>query len=248
MKQIHFWVLIGLAVVCAAEAHAETQEWRGLPLSALYLSASGDSSWLKEAQRLDVDVAPGLDLQGLGASSFDQDKELDFNLDRAGADPRGEYQAYVKMDRQVGRVFNLSLAVAMLKQPGQPSGAAVSKDKFRLTSPMAPALGESLAEDVQLWAVSAGVDWRVFKRQGVHLGYMYGVDPLTGLAQSMPASPGFGEKQSFDLGYIYDLNGLYLSLGYVYSIQPDMEGEFKPDRSETQTTDSAVYLRFQLRF
>ncbi|MBW1713788.1 MAG: hypothetical protein JRJ59_11635 [Deltaproteobacteria bacterium] len=235
-------LVLGLGLVGAAQA----QDSRTLTLGSLLLS-SRNASWLERSEPLTQPTVLGLDqslLLNLNSTFFDtlepdgsKPKLLPLNeFDGLGSNPLRRRQSHLNLDRRVGQVFNVSVALSNIKAPGRStSGGQRTMSIGSGSAGRQPRQGAG----TDLWAVALEVDWWTFKRHGLHVGYLYGADPLTRELDNLRP-----EKQSIDLGYSYDLDGLYLNLGYVYSFSPVLSS----GGDSRTTTDSTVYLRFQLHF
>ena len=212
---------------------ALAQDGRTLTLGSLRLS-SGEDSWFG--------TSPASDLLKYGApchtilskrpflSEPGYLSQQDFNA----PDTFGSLNSSYMLNRKVGRVFNLSVMLSNIKQPVSTSSASA----ITAMSGRAGASGErARTNGTDLWALDVGLEYRNPSGHGVHLGYLYGTDPLTReLDADRP------DKQGVDLGYSYDLDGFYVNLGYVYTFGQLWTG------SREEISDSAFYLRFQLRF
>ena len=239
MKREHFnisWLgVLILSLVLAAPALG--QERRSLSISSLRLS-SGEPSWLGRDNGLDG-VTPTLNLSsGLldGEAPYLPGGDYDF-LTPGGSSALGgleEFGSKLSIDHRVGRVFNLSVALSSIRQPDLSTGAGRRSMAVSSTQPRS----REKSGAGELWSLDVGLEWLSSSGHGVHLGYLYGADPLTGEAEVDLA-----EQQSVALGYTYDLDWLYVNLGYVYSF-----GSVWTQRSADSGADSALYLRFQLRF
>lgn|GEM_PF-3200306 len=214
-------------------------DFRPLRLSSLYLATGEAPLWIEPSESRDF-FQPQFKLS-------DQIKDP-ISLE---ATNQREYQAYVNVDRRFGRVFNLSLAAAKIKEAGSTGGFGPGPGPsgggdLRPARALAPTERSGSVQDSDLWAVALGLDMLVLGNQGFRLGYLYGTDPLSGWSGNL--EPDGDERQSLDVGYVYDLDGLYLSMGYVYSFGPLFEEETSGRGAADSSVDSTVYLRFQLRF
>jgi len=239
VKKQHFnlcrvW-LVGLALLVSAPAAA--QDGRSLSINSLRLS-SGEATWLGGSNHLEG-VTPTLNLNSklLGAGSSYRllpDDDLLAEKESAGFGGLEYFGSRLNIDHRVGRVFNLSVALSSIKQPDLSTGTG--RRTMAISSPTVRSRERGGAGD--LWSLDLGLDWLSSSGHGVHLGYLYGADPLTG-----EANADLAEQQAVALGYTYDLDWLYVNLGYVYSFGPVWT-----QREGDSGADSTLYLRFQLRF
>ena len=210
------------------------QDVRTLTLGSLRLSA-GENAWLGAHNDLYSDILTyssfTLPALSLGSSSFEP-----WYLspgDQAILESVGSAESSYLVKQRVGQVFNLSVALSNMKNLGLATSSGMRTMSARAGStPERSATGGS-----DLWALDLGLDYRDPSGHGLHLGLLYGADPLT--REVDLSDP---ERQGFDLGYSYDLDGFYVNLGYVYTFSPVWTS------AREDTPDSAFYLRFQLHF
>ncbi len=213
---------------------ASAQDVRTLTLGSLRLS-SGEVSWLGSLERsMEFDLGGSLYLD----QAFDNTPSLleirrPFKDELSGLETIGLGSSSLNLKQKIGRVFNLSVALSNIKLMRSSSPSNVRS----MTGTAGPDPDRPGTAQSDLWALDLGLDYRDPSGHGVHLGYLYGTDPLTREADM--AQP---DKQGVDLGYSYDLDGFYVNLGYVYTF-----GQFWAGDREG-TSDSAFYLRFQLHF
>lgn len=167
-------------------------------------------------------------------------------FEQVGENPLGESRGRIRLNHRLSPGLNLFVAMAPLQRQRPASGVAQSNRPLLGTSsavPTAPTAASSI--DRPDMALSLGVDWWIEQSQGLRIGYLYGANPLEGIEGDPEAMD--SRKQSLDLAYRYYIDGVYFSLGYVYTFSPLLE-DAGVDRSANLLDDSAVYLRFQLKF
>ncbi len=229
--------VICLAVLCFGlwpGGVAWAQDVRTLTVGSLRLS-SGESSWLGVPSDLYADILtyqsfaiPALRLSSSPVEPLDLSPG-----DLAATDCFRADNSFYLMKQRVGQVFNLSVVLSNIKNLGLASSSNVRTMSTRAgSSPERTSTGGS-----DLWALDLGLDYRDPSGHGLHLGLLFGADPLT--READPVEP---ERQGFDLGYSYDLDGFYVNLGYVYTFSPVWTS------AREDTPDSAFYLRFKLHF
>lgn len=239
-------LILGAALVLAvilSAGPAAAENYLSLPLSALKLASSQAEA---HAPSRDVDW-------NLKDNPFWRlDGGLDINADLAEAYLPDETPATARMRGEVAKGIRLSLAVAVLDSPRNTSSPSSASSGLKLSSsgPLTrPPANSAAAQPLDTGdpiALAIGLDWRVYGRTGVHLGYLYGADPTDGLTGHL--EPLESRPQSVDLAYNYYMDGVYFSLGYIYNITPLVDSSRSNYDTEKALNDSTVYLRFQLRF
>ncbi len=226
-------IAVGVCLLAVVSASAEGGRV-SLSLESMLLATSAEEAFEPAQWNLETQPVWNLDVP----KSHLADEVLS-----AGEDPMGYRHSQVSLERKINPDLHFSLAVAMFRQPLRSLGR---KESYGAASAASSKPSADLIEDDNAVAVSVGIDWRVYGRQGLHLGYLYGADPMDNLAGEL--DPLGEKKQSLDLAYSYYMDGLYFSLGYIYTFSPLLEADTGEYGAEDVLDDSAVYLRFQLRF
>lgn len=236
-----------------------------IPISSLYLSTSGymdpwsEQRWLGFNPILKLHRPPvlrGVGNRRLADWSLPEDyrtEELNDDADAFSSEmyyqPIDPYESRFKWKQSLSRSVNFSLAMSVVKRPatsssgkssGQPKLSASSVNYQDQNSD-----GLTASNEIDLWSVGVGVDWLVYNRHGVHLGYVYGGDGESALGPDLAGRP-IENKQAVDLGYIVDLHQLNFRLGYIYSFSG--KDETSQISSSSVDRDSTFYLKFQLQF
>ena len=216
------------------QGFARAQDVRTLTLGSLRLS-SGEDSWLDLLNR---DEEFDLNSSLYEIRIFDNTPSL-LEISKPDSTGLSDLEAMgldssqLSLKQRIGRVFNLSLALSNIKMRYGSSSSNVRS----MTSAVEPDPDRSDSAQSDLWALDLGLEYRDSSGHGLHLGFLYGTDPLT--READVTRP---DTQGVDLGYSYDLDGFYVNLGYVYTF-----GQLWTGNSDG-TSDSAFYLRFQLHF